>query len=229
MYAYLDPEPGDNILEVGAGSGFFSFPISRGIGEQGLLYVTDPSIEQLQSVLEQQSANMIILAQGAEEIALGEGAPAIDKIWSRGAFHHVRDKTETFSRWRRLVHGNSRMAIFDIFSHNRTARFFDGFVARSCVTGHEVSYLSKDFATSLCANTGWREPEFHDIDLKWSFENEQHLGRFLGLLLANKASFSEADSVAAAKHYLGVRDTDDGLSLDWPMTMMTSSALPGYE
>jgi tRNA A58 N-methylase Trm61 len=73
MYAYLDPEPGDNILEVGAGSGFFSFPISRGIGEQGLLYVTDPSIEQLQSVLEQQSANMIILAQGAEEMGSSRG------------------------------------------------------------------------------------------------------------------------------------------------------------
>lgn len=123
MYEFLFPEPGDKILEVGAGSGFFSFPIANAIGDQGLLYVTDPSIEQLQSVLLHKKENMIVLVQRAEDIYLGDDAPLINKIWSRGAFHHVNDKTKTFARWRKLVHPDSKLVIFDIFSHNKTAFF----------------------------------------------------------------------------------------------------------
>ena len=47
MRTYLAPEQGENILEVGAGSGFFSFEISKMIGAKGKLWVTDPSPEQL--------------------------------------------------------------------------------------------------------------------------------------------------------------------------------------
>lgn len=59
-YEFADARArGDRILEVGAGSGFFSFPIAKAIGEQGLPYVTDPSIEQLQSMIAHKKNHMV--------------------------------------------------------------------------------------------------------------------------------------------------------------------------
>lgn len=134
-----------------------------------------------------------------------------------------------FALLRKLVYQDSKLVIFDIFNHNNTAKFFDAFIARACITGHEISCLTKEFASSLCAITGWSEPEFHDIDLRWHFESEQHIGNFLALLLANKPLFSEIDSMEATKKHLGICEADKGFILNWPMTMMLSSPLRGYQ
>ncbi|WP_065823439.1 class I SAM-dependent methyltransferase [Photorhabdus australis] len=224
MFEYLNPQQGDVVLEIGSGSGFFSFPIADALSDRGHLFVTDPSEEQLKPVLDSIRPNMTVFVQGAENISLGENQPLINKIWSRGAFHHVKNKTTAFSRWRQLVIAHAKMVIFDIFSHNDTAYFFDAFVSRVCVTGHEVAFLSKAFAESLCARTGWCSPVFHDIPLRWRFDSEEKLGGFLALLLANQPRYSAKDSLNAAYKYLGVHETVHGVELDWPMTVMVAEA-----
>ena len=51
MRKYLKPKKRETILEIGAGSGFFSKCISEMIGESGTLIVSDPSYEQLEEVI----------------------------------------------------------------------------------------------------------------------------------------------------------------------------------
>ena len=70
MKNHLAPRKGENILEIGAGSGFFSFEIARSIGSRGKLWVTDPSKEQLQPVVDKKLGNMEVLYYAAENIEL---------------------------------------------------------------------------------------------------------------------------------------------------------------
>ncbi|MCP4117558.1 MAG: class I SAM-dependent methyltransferase [Desulfobacteraceae bacterium] len=219
MFSYLSPQKGELILEVGAGSGFFSFDIADRVGSEGHIYITDPSEDQLQPIQEKKKNNMTILTQPAEAISIDR---KVDKIWTRGAFHHVLNKTEAFSCWYNASKPGAKLVVFDIFSPSSTARFFDSFIARTCTTGHEVSFLTKEFANSLCKVTGWERPEYIDIPLRWQFSSLDDIGAFLSLLLSSKEKYTKEDFIDAAKNILGIIKIGDQYYLNWPMTIMIS-------
>jgi SAM-dependent methyltransferase len=223
MQEYLAPSKDEVILEIGAGSGFFSFDISNMIGNKGHLFVVDPSPEQLLPIKQACVSNITIMQVAAEELELPKGTN-LDAIWSRGAFHHVRDKAATLRHLAKNSSKGTRLVICDIFAGTTLSAYFDTHVAITCTTGHEVSFLSKEFATSLCQTTGWEVPSFIDVALQWHFETKEDIGKFLSLLHSNKPEFSSQDSLAVAEDILGIKKTPRGWALNWPMTVMITSA-----
>lgn len=223
MREYLAPSKDEVVLEIGAGSGFFSFDISDSIGDQGHLFVVDPSPEQLLPIKRADFSNITVIQAHAEEVALPAGTN-LDAIWSRGAFHHVKDKVSTLKKLAENSSKGTRLVICDIFAGTQLSSYFDAHVAVSCTTGHEVSFLSKEFATSLCKTTGWEAPSFVDVALQWHFETKEDIGKFLSLLHSNKPEFSSTDSLLEAEAILGVKKTPRGWALNWPMTVMMTTA-----
>lgn len=219
MHDYLSPKAGDIVAEIGAGSGFFSFEILDTIKESGHLFVIDPSSEQLAPLTSSKMENLSISCNTAESASFTEDT-LFDLIWSRGAFHHVSDKTHVMQKFFKHSKPEAKCVIFDIFAGSTTAKFFDSYIAQACTTGHEVSFLSKDFAESLCINTGWGKPTLVDIPLKWKFKAEQDIGEFISLLLSNKPDYSSQDTLKEAKRILGVEEIDNHFYLNWPMTLM---------
>lgn len=224
MLDYLSPSPTDRILEVGAGSGFFSFPIAEKIESSGILYATEPSSALLSTIEASEYENIKTYCLEAEEIDSCLSRGSVNKIWSRGAFHHVHDKTKAMCAMRNTINSNGHLCLFDIFIEDATAPFFDDFVAKSCTTGHEVSFLSREFAKSLCYLCGWQLPRFHALDVWWAFENDDSMGRFLSTLLSAKDSYSSLDAVNAAYKHLAVQKAHDTTFLCWPMTLMRTTA-----
>lgn len=225
MHEKLTPKAGETILEIGAGSGFFSFEISKLIGDNGQLFVLDPSKEQLAPISNNKPCNIKILQTTADELALPNNT-FLDKIWSRGAMHHATNKTIIFNKLKQFSKNGAKLIIFDIFSDSKLAEYFDNHVAKTCSTGHEVNYLSKGFAKSLCYTTGWDEPVFNDIYLQWKFDSKEDIGVFLSLLHSNKPEFSAEESLADAEKYLGVKKVKNGYHLNWPMTLMVTTNGP---
>ncbi|MBC00337.1 MAG: methyltransferase type 11 [Rhodobacteraceae bacterium] len=221
MKRCLAPRPGERILEVGAGNGYFSTAIAECLGPDGLLVASDPSVDQL-SGLEADSTHGNIRVVPASADVLDIPFSGFDAVWSRGAIHHVTDKTSAFTRFSALARPGGRLVIADIFAGTPLARYFDGFIARSCSTGHEVAFLSHEFAESLCALTGWGQPTFDEVITPWEFRNREDIGRFLQLLFSAKPDYSAEDCFAAADHYLSVSETASGWALMWPMTVMTA-------
>ncbi|USD63347.1 methyltransferase domain-containing protein [Vibrio sp. SCSIO 43140] len=221
MFDFLAPQCGEAILEIGAGSGFFSFDISTAIGPEGRLFVVDPSPDQLRPIYDRANENITIMQRPAEDISLSEGV-ALDAIWSRGAFHHVKSKEAVLSNLAQFAKPGARLVICDIFSGTKLSDYFDEHVAISCTTGHEVSFLSKPYAKSLCKLTGWSEPKFTDLALQWHFERKEDIGVFLSLLHSNKPEYSHKHSLDDAERLLGIRRTPQGWALNWPMTVMTA-------
>ncbi|MFT2112385.1 class I SAM-dependent methyltransferase [Marinomonas sp. 2405UD68-3] len=216
---YFSPREGENILEIGAGSGFFSFKIAEKIGISGHLIVVDPSLEQLSPINEANLPNISMISKAAEDLSLPSDT-ILNGIWSRGAFHHTNNKEGILKNLARFSKQGTRLTIVDIFTESVLAKYFDLHVAQSCTTGHEVSFLSKEFAISICKNSGWAAPRFHDIALQWQFDEKEDIGIFLSLLHSNKGSYSANDSLECAEALLGVKKTVEGWALNWPMTVM---------
>lgn len=219
MKRFLKPAAGERILEVGAGNGYFSGAIAACLGAEGLLVASDPSVDQL-SGLEKKNQHSNIKVVPASADTLEIGFTDFDAIWTRGAVHHVSNKTAAFTRFMEVARPGGRLVIADIFAGTPLARYFDGFIARSCTTGHEVSFLSYEFAESICLISGWGKPVFHEVVTPWEFTRREDIGAFLKLLFSAKPNYSEQDCLDAADDYLSVSETSGGWALMWPMTVM---------
>lgn len=221
MKRFLKPSAGERILEVGAGNGYFSGAIADCLGPKGLLVASDPSTDQLSGLEEDcEHANIKVVPASADTLEIGFSG--FDAIWSRGAIHHVKDKTSAFERFADVARPGGRLVVADIFAGTPLARYFDGFIAHSCTTGHEVAFLSREFAESLCMISGWgRSPTFREVVTPWEFATRDQIGHFLQLLFSAKPNYTVDDCLAAADEYLSVSETASGWALMWPMTVMT--------
>lgn len=180
MHRFLEPRAGDSILGFGEGSGHFCRPIAEAVGASGRYVITEPSPELFvnipQAVLD--LPQVLTQISAIEDIDL---APeSMDKAWACGAFHHCPNQTQAISRIFRTLKPGGRMVIFDIFQGTTVSRHFDSCVARYCETGHEVKFLSEEFATTLCVLAGFDESKVQLVDLphRFTFDTEWDLGKF---------------------------------------------------
>jgi cyclopropane fatty-acyl-phospholipid synthase-like methyltransferase len=209
----------DRVLEVGAGSGFFSRRIAERVRE---LVVLDPSPHQLQELDQPPCPNIRKYLGGAEDLQGFDGE--FDAVWSFGAFHHVPDKDRAFSRFSDCLCKGGLLVIADVFQGSNLAQHFDSEVSRFCLTGHDVEFLTHEQARYLCTRYGFSMPELEDVNLKWHFASRQDIGDFLYLLHAMTKSNRDA-CLTAAERILGVEKMGAGFALNWPMTVMKAHKL----
>lgn len=219
MKQSFSPQSGEIILEVGAGNGIFSGAIADAVLPNGKVVVSDPSREQLFGVEELARSNLEIIHRGANELILPENS--LDGIWSFGALHHVFNKTEAFKRFFNFLKPSGRLVIGDVFVGSTLARHFDDRVAKYCATGHEVSFLSREYAESLCFLTGFEKPDFHDFNTRWVFDKKEDVGVFLYKLHAMTKTTPE-ECLCGAEEILGIIQESGLYYLNWPMTMVVT-------
>lgn len=215
---FLQPKKGEKILEVGAGGGFFSHLIAEKI-LPGVLTATDPSNEQLTLLTSHQKKNIEIVQGGADSLPSNLEPSSYDAIWTGGSFHHVVNKTNAFQSFANLLKKGGRMVIADVFTGSALAKHFDLEVAKYCITGHEVAFLSEDFADSLCFLTGFQKPQFTQKNIQWKFTSKENLGSFLYKTHAMTKTTPE-ECYKRAECILGVEHKNGQYCLNWPLTIM---------
>lgn len=218
MAEYLSPKSGEHILEVGAGSGFFSGHIADAVGPEGTLTVSDPSDEQLEAVKELNRGNIKLIKVGAQELDKF-GDRYFDAIWSFGAIHHCFEKTKAFTHFYRLLKPDGRLVIVDVLAESELAKHFDDKVAKYCATGHEVAFMSHEYMKSLCSLAGFDQPEIHDLPIEWVFENKDDIGNFLYKLHAMTKTTIE-ECLKGADEILGIKERHGKYYLNWPLTVL---------
>jgi arsenite methyltransferase len=220
MKRILKPQKGEKILEIGAGSGFFSGHIADLLEEKGQLIVSDPSLDQLETVknLKRNNIEVIQFVQfGSKKVNLEKDK--VDAVWSFGAYHHMFQKSKSFANIKRILKKGGRIVIGDVFNGSALAKHFDEQVARYCNIGHEVAFWNKEYAKTLCAINGFSEPKFYDINIKWKFNTKKDIGIFLYKLHAmTKTTVKECQK--GAEDILGVKKVRNQYELNWPMTIM---------
>jgi arsenite methyltransferase len=212
MNKYLNPQKSETILEVGAGSGFFSGVIADKCKQ---LIVSDPSSEQLEEVKSLNKDNIELIPLGGDKLNLQENS--VDAIWSFGALHHCFDKTSAFKNFAKILKSNGRIVIIDVFQNSNLAKHFDEQVAKFCATGHEVAFWTKEFTDSLCYVAGLKKPTFVDLDIQWKFNSKEEIGKFVYKIHAMTGT-TEEECLKGAEEILGIEEKDGKFCLNWPLT-----------
>lgn len=226
MFRYLDPRKGERILGFGEGNGYFCKDIAESVGSEGYYLITDPSKDQLNNLKKRVNLSQIeTKVIGVEGLDVKEGV--FDKVWSFGAFHHVPNQTEAMKRIHRALKPEGKLILCDVFQGSNLARHFDSQVARYCITGHEVKFLSGEFARTLCHLAGFDEGkvDIRDLPQKWIFDSERRLGSFIYNLHAmTNMGGSEDENIrktlGSCKDILGVNPKNGKYELNWPMKVL---------
>jgi arsenite methyltransferase len=223
MLKLLNPKKGESILGIGEGNGYFCKAIAESIGEEGFYYVTDPSKDQLTNLRKQNIFLQIeVEKSGAEDIEIVK--KKFDKVWSFGAFHHCENQIKAMRRIYNSLRAGGIAVICDVFQGSSLAKHFDIQVARYCITGHEVKFLSEEFATTACLLAGFKKKNIKiiNLDQKWVFESMDELGHFIYnlhamTLLPGKLSEKIGQTSRGCKEILGVCKKGARYYLNWPM------------
>lgn len=225
MKKYLAPKKGERILEIGAGSGFFSKVISDLLGEEGRLIVSDPSLEQLEEIdkLRKKNISTIQFVQfGSEKVNLEKDK--VDAVWSFGAMHHMFKKSKSFQNLSKILKKEARVVIADVFSGSALAKHFDDKVAKYGLAGHEVAFWSREYAESLCYLSGFAKPRFYDLNITWRFKKKEDIGLFL-YKLHGMTKTTPKNCLKGAEEILGIEKKEGIYCLNWPMTLFVTKKL----
>ncbi len=128
-------------------------------------------------------------------------------VWKRGSFRGAIARAD----YRSLKVGG-QMVIFDIFQGTPLAKHFDTCVARYCETGHEVKFLSEEFAKTLCLLAGFDESKVQIVDVphRLCFDSTWEMGDFIYNMHAlTRMSGTEQERIATT-----VRALQEHLTID---------------
>ncbi len=223
MFRLLNPQQGERILGIGEGNGYFCREIASAVGREGFYLALDSSIEQIGRLRKRVSRLPQLRAEKNGHYVIEENS--FDKVWSFGAFHHINNQTKQMQKIYNCLKKGGKSVICDVFQGSELAKYFDMWVAQYCVAGHEVKFLSSNFAYTIAHLAGFEGPNINFVDLpqKWKFDQKRDIGDFIYHLHAlTKLEGDEEERIARAYYYvnryLGVEKNDSGkYELNWPM------------
>ena len=140
--------PGDNVLDIGAGSGTDTFIASRLVGKSGKVYALDMTVAMLEKhrkLMQENSFDNIESLEGnAEAIPLPD--ESVDIVTSNGVINLVPDKSQVAKEIFRVLKPGGKVQIADIvvkkpFSKDCTS---DPKLWAECVVGATIDDQYKD-------------------------------------------------------------------------------------
>lgn len=111
----LDIAPGDQVADLGSGSGYFTRRLARAVGPEGRVYAVDvdPEIHAvLEERLEEEGVtNVEIVLAEFDDPLLPAGT--IDLVFTSNTYHHIEDRVAYFRRVQAALTPDGRVAVLD--------------------------------------------------------------------------------------------------------------------
>ncbi len=108
-------EPGDRVVDLGAGDGYFLGPLVEAVGPAGKVYAVevDPNaiVGLRELVAERGYANVEVVAAATDDPALPDGA--VDLVLVVNTYHHIEGRGAYFRALRTDLSGDGRLAVVD--------------------------------------------------------------------------------------------------------------------
>jgi ubiquinone/menaquinone biosynthesis C-methylase UbiE len=106
--------PGARVGDLGAGGGYFTFPIAEAVGPDGKVYAIDVDEGMLEYVREKAVQDGIA---NVETVLAAGGDPQlpepVDLLFTCNTYHHLEDRSAYFEAVRRYLRPGGRVAIID--------------------------------------------------------------------------------------------------------------------
>lgn len=111
----LSIRPGQNIADLGAGGGYFSYRFARATGEKGRVYAIDIDPEFLEFI---RQGSVALNLDNIEVLEATSSDPGLqpeccDLIFLRDVYHHLEDRVQYFRNLRKYLKEGGRIAIID--------------------------------------------------------------------------------------------------------------------
>jgi arsenite methyltransferase len=111
----LQIRPGATIVDLGAGSGYFSFLLAQAAGPAGKVYAVDIDKDMMELVAqkakERGARNVEVILGSPEDPMLPESS--IDLVFTANTYHHIDNRVRYFSALRKALRPEGRVAVID--------------------------------------------------------------------------------------------------------------------
>ncbi len=151
--------PGHNVADIGAGGGYFSLRFAEAVGREGYVFAVDTNSDFLEFIKE--SAKEKGLDNVETVLATEDGLTlpeSVDLVFMRNLCHHITDRVEYFTRLKRVLKLDGRIAILEYRSARRFS--FRG------VFGH---YVPREIIIEEMTQAGYQLEEDLDFLPEQSF------------------------------------------------------------
>jgi len=139
ILAALELRPGDTVVDIGAGGGYFSLRFAEAVGPEGRVFAVDMNPDFLQFI--KRSADERRLANVKTLLVKGEALPlepaSVDLFFMRNVTHHLSDRVTYFLRLKPLLKEGGRVAIIEYLPTRRINfhGMFGHFVPKETLVG----------------------------------------------------------------------------------------------
>jgi len=219
MRTWLGLRGNENIVDLAAGSGFFTREFLS--WTRGDVLAVDPSQMQLRELNRLCEGKAGIIA-GSPDSAHDMACIAnhsIDVVSSFGGIHHVNDQRAMMEQVSRMLKPGGHFTAADVCKDTALARHFDEVVAQKCLTGHDAQWLDTLRLHELSAGLPLQLERAEMVQLQWHFRSETEMALFFQGLHAYDVP--EHEIVSDLRGALGFTENEDGISLNWPMLFFT--------
>lgn len=115
ILAKLDLAPGQRVVDIGTGTGYFSLPIAEAVGKNGRVIAVDVAPEMLgllqQKLVGKAENNIDCIAAEAHQTTVK--AHSCDLVFLANIWHEIDDTQQTLAEAERILTSKGRIAILD--------------------------------------------------------------------------------------------------------------------
>ena len=183
ILALLDLDHITAVADLGAGTGYFAFPLARALAGRGHVYALDIEPEMLQLLRERQGSirNLSVLQTGEPELPLG--SESVDAVLLVNMLHEFSDLGGSLGEVRRILRPGGLLVVSDWKKIPTDegppveARFTEAEAQAACeatgfeaVTFHDLYRehftLTARRPEAILVETDWLEAHLHDPNLR---------------------------------------------------------------
>ena len=111
----LEINPGDRVVDLGSGGGYFTFRLAKAVGSSGKVYAVDIDRDMTDLVAKQakkeNAGNVEVILGKPDDPLLPEAG--VDLIFTVDTYHHFENRVNYFAKLRKVLRPNGRVAIID--------------------------------------------------------------------------------------------------------------------
>jgi arsenite methyltransferase len=115
VIAALKLRPGDQVADLGAGSGYFTFKLAQAVGPAGKVYAVDIDREMIDLIAQRVKKESL---QNVQTVVARSDDPrlpttGVDLIFTVNTYHHIGERIAYFKSLQKYLRPSGRIAVID--------------------------------------------------------------------------------------------------------------------